>query len=327
MPFPRRALLTGGAALAGYQALQAHAPARLIGQTPPLEQAPFLFAVVSDTHVIDQFYKPGSENGTEDNDSILHANERFRSARETIRAIRLADGRQVERVFIPGDCFHNYPSTDYDFYQANQTRIDIFKQTVDGFNVPVHLGFGNHDYGVPQVSREMSHRLFHEKLNTEPYSAVDDRGFRFLHLNNFLGSTWDAASKDYNRGRGSLGETQLQWAEAQLKAHKPTVVFVHYPLVLVQPTEFGDFGLYPLLRKYQDTVRIVISGHWHKWMDFAHSYGPQHTVVAATRYDPHSWMLWEANPRTGQVRWLDRRRAEWSTHYALPYDSGAYTAT
>ena len=205
MPFPRRALLTGGAALAGYQALQAHAPARLIGQTPPLEQAPFLFAVVSDTHVIDQFYKPGSENGTEDNDSILHANERFRSARETIRAIRLADGRQVERVFIPGDCFHNYPSTDYDFYQANQTRIDIFKQTVDGFNVPVHLGFGNHDYGVPQVSREMSHRLFHEKLNTEPYSAVDDRGFRFLHLNNFLGSTWDAASKDYNRGRGSLG--------------------------------------------------------------------------------------------------------------------------
>ncbi len=319
MPIDRRTLLTGGAALAGYRALQAQVPANLSAQSAASGQGPFLFAVVSDTHVIDKFYKPGSENGTEDNSSILHANERFRSAQETINGIRLADGRKVERIFIPGDCFHNYPSTDYGFYQQNETRIDIFKQIADGFHVPVHLGWGNHDYGVPAVSREMSHRLFREKLKTEPYYAVDDRGFRFVHLNNFLGSTWDTASKDYNRGVGSLGETQLQWAEAQLAARKPTVVFVHYPLKIVQPMEVRDFGLLPLLRKYQDNIQIVISGHWHKWMDFEHTYGPQHTVTAATRYDPHSWMLWEADPRSGQIRWLDRARAEWTTHYALPY--------
>lgn len=311
MAMDRRRLLTGTAALAGYSALRAQVPAGGSGA--------FLFAVVSDTHVIDGFYKPGSENGVEDNASILHANERLLTARETIRAIRLADGRRVERVFIPGDCFHNYPSPDYDFYQKNETRIDIFKRMVDGFEVPVHLGFGNHDYGVPEVSREMSHRLFREKLKTEPYYSVDDRGFRFVHLNNFLGSTWDVGSKDYNRGIGSLGETQLQWAEAQLAARRPTVVFVHYPLQIVKGAEVADFGLVPLLRKYQDTVQIVISGHWHRWVDFGHQYGPQHTVTAATRYDPHSWMLWEADPKTGTVRWLDRGRAEWTTHYATPY--------
>ncbi len=330
MAFNRRTLLSGSAALAGCAAastlLQAQVAAGsqrvpLAGHLPPGSRAPFLFAVVSDTHVIDRFYKPGSENGGEDNESILLANDRLIAARDTINKIQLADGRRVERIFIPGDCFHNYPSADYDFYQQNETRIDIFKQSIDGFHAPVHLGWGNHDYDVPRVSREMSHRLFREKLKSEPYSAVDDRGFRFVHLNNFLGSTWDPASRDFNKGIGSLGEAQLQWAEAQFAARKPTVVFIHYPLWVVQPTEVADFGLYPLLRKYQDTIQIVISGHWHKWVDFAHTYGPQHTVTAATRYDPHSWMLWEADPVSGQVRWLDRNRVEWSTHYASAYQA------
>ncbi len=325
MAFTRRTLLSGSAAFAGAVAasplLAAQAAPALHARpgVPAPADRPFLFAVVSDTHVIDKFYKPGSENGVEDNDSILHANERLLAARDTINTIELADGRKVEHIFIPGDCFHNYPSADYDFYQQNETRIDIFKQLIDGFHSPVHLNWGNHDYDVPRVSREMSHRLFKQKLKSEPYSAVDDRGFRFVHLNNFLGSTWDSTSKDFNKGIGSLGETQLQWAEAQFAARQPTVVFIHYPLWVVQPTEFADFGLHPLLRKYQDSIQIVISGHWHKWLDFARTYGPQHTVMAATRYDAHSWMLWEADPKSGTVRWLDRNRAEWSTHYASPY--------
>ena len=318
MPLNRRTLLTGTAALTACSALKAQRT-KLTGLTPPQSQTPFLFAVVSDTHVIDAFYKPGSENGVEDNDSILHANERLLAARDTINKIQLGDGRKVEHIFIPGDCFHNYPSADYDFYQQNHTRIDIFKESVDGFHAPVHLNWGNHDYDVPRVYREMSHRLFREKLKSEPYSVVDDRGFRFIHLNNFLGGTWDSTSKDFNKAVGSLGETQLQWAEAQFATRKPTVVFIHYPLWIVQPTEVADFGLHPLLRKYQDSIQVVISGHWHKWLDFAHTYGPQHTVTAATRYDPHSWMLWDAAPRTGAVRWLARSLADWSTHYATAY--------
>ncbi len=280
---------------------------------------PFHFAVVSDTHIIDKFYKPGSENGFEDNDSILKTSDRLIFARDTINNIRFTDGSAIEQVFLPGDVFHNYPSADYDFYFQNETRIDLAKQLLDGFKAPVAMGWGNHDYDVPRVSREMSHRLFEQKLKTKPYYAVDLHGFRFLHLNNFLGSTFDQGSPDFNKGAGSLGEEQLQWAEAQLAARRPTVVFIHYPLWIVKPTEVKDFGLHPLLRKYQDNIRIVIAGHWHKWVDFAHTYGPQHTVTAATRYDPNAFMIFRADAKKGTIEWMDQRRVEWSTHFAKPY--------
>lgn len=283
------------------------------------EEKPFHFAVVSDSHVIDKFYKPGSENGVEDNESILKANDHLVMARDTINGVRFHDGSVVEKVFLPGDVFHNYPSTDYDFYFQNETRIDIAKKLLDGFKAPVHMGWGNHDYDVPRVSRDMSHRLFKEKLKTEPYYAVDYKGFRFLHLNNFLGATWDKNSPEFKKDVGSLGETQLQWAEAQLAARKPTMVFIHFPLWIVRPTEVKDFGLHPLLRKYQDSIAMVIAGHWHKWVDFAHTYGPQHTVTAATRYDPNAFMLFRADAKSNRVEWLDEKRAEWSTHFATPY--------
>jgi hypothetical protein len=283
------------------------------------EEKPFHFAVVSDSHVIDKFYKPGSENGVEDNESILKANDRLVMARDTINNIRFKDGSVVDQVFVPGDVFHNYPSADYDFYFKNETRIDIARKLMDGFKAPVHLGFGNHDYdehGKPGVSIAMSNRLIKEKLRSDPYSAVDYRGFRFVILNNFLGKTWEPGG---DKRFGSLGEEQLQWAEAQFAERKPTVVFIHYPLWIVAPVEIKDFGLHPLLRKYKDTIQIVIAGHWHKWVDFAHTYGPQHTVTAATRYDPNAFMIFRADAKKGTIEWIDQNRAEWSTHFATPY--------
>ncbi len=284
------------------------------GETPG---APFYFAVISDTHVIDKFYVAGSENGAEDNESILKANDRLVAARDAINAIRFRDGHRVEQVFLPGDVFHNYPSADYDYYFKNKTRIDIARETLNGFHAPVSIGFGNHDYdGDGRVSREMSHRLFKEKFDVTPYHAIQEGGFTFMQLNNFLGETWAPGSR--NKQMGSLGETQLQWAEALLAQRRPTVVFIHYPLWLQMPTEVRDFGLHPLLRKYQDTILVVIAGHWHKWVDFARTYGPQHYVTAATRYDANSFMLFRADGRKGTVEWVDRNRVEWSTHFSKP---------
>jgi len=319
MKMTRRNFNTLGAASLG----AALAPSWMESVAAPVatDGKPFHFAVVSDTHIIDKFYKPGSENGPEDNESILKTTDRLIFARDTINNIRFKDGSVVEQVFVPGDVFHNYPSADYDFYFQNETRIDIAKKLLDGFKAPVYIGWGNHDYDVPRVSREMSHRLFEQKLKTKPYYAVDVNGMRFLHLNNFLGSTWDHTSPDFRKEFGSLGEEQLQWAEAQLAARKPTVVFIHFPLWIVRPTEVKDFGLHPLLRKYKDNICVVISGHWHKWVDFAHTYGPQHTVTAATRYDQNAFMIFHADPKKGTVQWMDERRVEWSTHFAKPYSA------
>ena len=278
----------------------------------------FYFALIADTHIIDNYYVKGSENGVEDNESILVTTPRLISARDLINSLNPA----IEQVFLIGDYFHNYPSTDYDFYFKNTTRLDNAKAITDAFKVPVHLGFGNHDYDVRHVSREMSNRLFKAKFNTEPYSALDDKGYRFIHLNNFLGSTQDHAAPDFNPNIGSLGEEQLHWFEAQLQQRKPTFVFIHYPLIQDVPTEFSDYGLHPLLRKYKDNIQLVVSGHMHKWIDFAHTYGPQHYVMAATRYDPNAYMLMEVDTKRGTWRFMNADLVEWSTHYSQPYRVG-----
>ena len=275
----------------------------------------FYFAMVADSHIIDDFYVKGSENSVEDNESILVTTPRLVSARDLINSLNPA----IEQVFLIGDYFHNYPSTDYDFYFQNTTRLDHAKAITDGFKMPVHLGFGNHDYDVKRVPREMSHRLFEAKFKTKPYSVLDYKGYKFIHLNNFLGSTQDRTAADFNPGRGSLGEEQLHWFEAQLQQHKPTFVFIHYPLDQDQPTEFADFGLYPLLTKYQDTIQLVVSGHKHKWIDNARTYGPRHIVMAATRYDPNAYMLMEVDTQTATWRFMNAGLVEWSTHYSKPY--------
>ncbi|MBW4028868.1 MAG: metallophosphoesterase [Acidobacteria bacterium] len=277
----------------------------------------FYVALIADTHIIDKFYVKGSENGVEDNESILLTTPRLTAARDLINSLNPA----IEQVFLLGDYFHNYPSTDYDFYFNNVTRLDNAKAITDGFTMPVHLGFGNHDYDVRHVPREMSHRLFEAKFKAKPYSALDYKGYQFIHLNNFLGRTQDHTSPDFNPGIGSLGEEQLQWFEARLQRRKPTFVFIHYPLIQNLPTEFSDYGLHPLLRKYQDTIPLVVSGHVHKWIDFAHTYGPQHYIMAATRYDPNAYMLLEVNSKTGSWRFMNASLVEWSTHYSKPYRS------
>ncbi len=278
----------------------------------------FYFAVVADPHIIDSFYH-GHESNQLDTESLQHSAARLTSARELINSLR----PKIEQTFLVGDYIHNYPSPDYDFYFKNQTRLDNAKAITEQFTMPVHVGFGNHDYGVPEVSREMSHRLFKAKFNLEPYYSLDYKGYKFVHLNNFLGATWDHAAQEFSPNTGSLGRTQLEWFEAELRQGRPTFVFIHYPLLIVQDVEFGDFGLHPLLRKYKDIIQLVISGHMHKWIDFAHTYGPQHYVMAATRYDPNAYMLMEVDTAKQTWRFMNASLVEWSTHYSQPYHPGA----
>ncbi len=274
----------------------------------------FYFAVIADTHIIDNFYH-GHESNAEDTESLQHTSANLISARTLINSL----DPPIELVFLAGDYFHNYPSTDYDFYFKNTTRLDNAKKITDGFKMPVHIGFGNHDYDVPEVSREMSHRLFEAKFGAKPYYAVEHKGYKFIQLNNFLGESWGPQSTSNERGTGSLGQEQLNWLEAQLQEHKPTFIFVHYPLWLIAPTEFSDYGLHTLIRRYRETIGFVVSGHWHKWVDFAHTYGPQHYTVASTRYDANAYMLVEVDRERNKWRFLNEDMVEWSTHYSKPY--------
>lgn len=274
----------------------------------------FHFAVIADSHIIDSFYE-GPEGNAEDSASIFKTTERLTRTREAINALE----PPPDLVFLVGDYFHDYPSDKLDFYFQNQTRIDHAKALTDKFRMPVHVGFGNHDYAVPKMTREQSHELFRRKLGLQPYYAVSHKGWKFIHLNNFLGTSWQHGHGRYSRGQGTLGEEQLQWLEAELKQAQPTFIFIHYPLSLVAPTEVADFGLHPLLKRHKDTVQRVFSGHWHRWFEFGRSYGPQHMVVAATRYDENAFLIVEADRKRQTHELLNIELVDWNTHYSKLY--------
>lgn len=274
----------------------------------------FHFGIIADSHIIDEFYR-GPEGSPEDTASIFKTKERLEAARGFLNGLKPG----LDRVFLVGDYFHNYPSTDLDFYFQNKTRVDIAKELTDAFRMPVHAGFGNHDYAVPKVSREMSHELFRRKFGLKPYYSIDHKGWKFIHLNNFLGNTWNPGHAEYDRGKGSLGEEQLNWFEAELAGHKPSFVFIHYPLLSVVPTERADYGVYGILKKNRDTIQRVVSGHWHKWFEFGRSYGPQHLVMAATRYDANAYLLVQVDRKKMEHRLLNIDLVDWNTHYSKPY--------
>jgi predicted MPP superfamily phosphohydrolase len=297
---PRRTFLSiGGAALPCLAA-------------PPSNT--FRFAVIADSHIIDSLYT-GPESNAEDTESILHSAERLSRARDLLNTLKPAP----ELVFLVGDYFHNYPSPDADFYFQNETRLDIAKKITDGFRMPVYIGFGNHDYGVPRVSRELSHELFRRKFNVKPYYSIEHKGFKFVHLNNFLGNTWTPGHTAFKKESGSLGEEQLNWFEGELRARKPTFVFVHYPLTIVQPLERADYGLHPLVKKYRDNIQLIVSGHWHRWFEFGRSFGPQHLVMAATRYDPNAYLIVDVNTKAMTHELVNLNLVDWNTHYSKPY--------
>ena len=161
--------------------------------------------------------------------------------------------------------------------------------------------------------------LFRRKLRLKPYYLVEHKGWKFIHLNNFLGSTYTPGGADYDLSKGSFGEEQLNWFEAELSAHKPTFVFVHFPLFIVQGAEKSDYGVYSLLKKYKETVQLVVSGHWHRWVEFGRTFGPQHLVIAATRYDPNAYLIVEADTRRASHRLLNLDEVDWNTHFSKPW--------
>ena len=78
-------------------------------------------------------------------------------------------------------------------------------------------------------------------------------------------------------------------------------------------------GLHPLVRKYRDSISLILSGHWHKWVDFSHIFGPRHIVVAAIRYDPDAYMILELDKATNSVSFVNQSCVDWSTHFSRPF--------
>ena len=191
-----------------------------------------------------------------------------------------------------------------------------------GFDAPVHILWGNHDYEVncsgETFEREFSHALFARFFGADPYGVVDAGGWRFVMLNSQLGPTWDVDSEQCSTSLGSFGVEQLAWLDALLSEDLPTLVMSHHHWLTSIADAEDPSGPNPDLRTVlarHDNVVAHLAGHLHRWYDL----GPndvvpvRHLILGATRYDDDNFWLAEFEPGTSDWSFLDFDKPQWMT--------------
>ena len=292
-------------------------------EPPDADAAPLRAAFLADPHVIDLDDYECCEGSDLDTQSIYRTQQRLQTTRDLINDIQ----PPVDRVFILGDIFHqNYKyGEDLAAYKA-ESAAAAAAGILQGFNAPVELLWGNHDYDVPEISREFSASLFREIFQTEPYHAVDMAGFKFLLTNSQLGATWDASdpmNMFLNTQMGSFGREQLAWIEAQLQEGKPTFLMFHHGLFLIAEGEDPD-GVVPdlhhLIDAYADTIAGIYVGHTHRWIELDAGADVPAFILGAVRYDADNYWVHEFQPDGSDFKILDYDKASWGTAYGYGSD-------
>ncbi len=268
----------------------------------------FRAVFIADTHIASPEYVCCTESNANDNDSIVKSADRLRRVVASINAIR----PRPDLVFLLGDALHDpYHSTDRAHYDAG-TAFQQLHDILGALEVPIHIAWGNHDYAIDcspgaYVSRAFSHGLFRDLLATEPYHAVDWKGWRFVLGNSELGPTWDPGTPTCDTEQGSYGAAQLAWIDDQLGGGLPATFMAHYSFFVTATGEDPtgpNPDLVTVLDRHTDNLQLTLAGHTHLWLDFA-SYAVPHHIIGSTRYDADNFMVVEFDPRNRSYRLLD----------------------
>ena len=276
----------------------------------------FRIVVLADPHLPDPDYE-GPEANELDTESILAAEQRLLEAREQINAMQPAP----DFVVILGDLLHtHYPYDEVADYLEQDSVFSRAAELLEGFEAPVHLVFGEHDYGVPKIPREHSHQLFAHFFDAEPYTAFEHEGWKFILANSQLGDTWDASGDDYDPGKGSYGAEQLDWIADHLFDRMPTVFLSHFPIPFETATfenlESPSLDIFTLMTAHADTMKLALGGHLHRWVDYRIVAPTDVFVVAGLRYDPDNFWVIEFDGNTQTYEILDLDKVHWQTPYA-----------
>ena len=272
---------------------------------PECEPAPgeegryFYFAMVADSHLIDQYYEEGTESNALDNESILLANERFSDTVDQIRAFR----EHLSFVLHGGDVIHRLPFPTLTEYFENETAIDLAAEELARFELPVYGIFGNHDYRLSMLSLEDTHDLFKSKLDMDPYTYFDHNGWRFILTNCYLGLLNDPTSEHYDDEEkyGSFGQEQLEWMRGLLQDGLPTILLFHQPPLLLAKTEpDGPLSFEGVVKEFEDTIVYGLCGHWHRWVPFKIGKVPV-LAISSTRYDEDAMVVVRVDTKTSTV--------------------------
>jgi hypothetical protein len=281
---------------------------------------PLRVALFTDPHVIASDYVCCESPGI-DTESITQTNARLEGTRDRLHALN----PRPEHVFIDGDIFHqNYKWDALEDYETRETSAGNAAALLETFQIPVDLTWGNHDYEVPEFSRDFSHALFDRLFGRAPYTSVTLGGWKFVLANTMLGRTWDPEDPAFDTGMGSFGREQLAWIDAELSEGLPTFVFFHHPLYVVDKAEDPDGvipGIETLIERHRATIQAIFVGHTHRWIDLSDVYGLPYYVVAATRYDSDNFWLLDLARDGSSWTIPDFDKAIWGTVEA---DSWAY---
>lgn len=254
--------------------------------------------IIADSHLIDDFYTC-CESTPLDTESLEQSEARLIQARTALNAL----DPQPEILVVAGDVVHEFPSADPAFYEQNRTSMDIAADVYAGFDFPVHLALGNHDYEVPELPRQLTWDLVRSKWGMDTtWSSVDVAGTRWLLLDGQYGPTWDPDDPQYDRDFASFGADQLAWLDQQLADGLPTFLVFHHPPNFVRQAEDPtgpNPDLFAVIDRHGDTVQAIFTGHMHLWMDTTGMWGRPGYGLAATRFDARNWWVMDIDPKTG----------------------------
>jgi 3',5'-cyclic AMP phosphodiesterase CpdA len=287
-------------------------------ESAPVEPVPFRIVVLADPHIPDPDYV-GPEANELDTESILAARERLLVARDTINAMQPAP----DFVVILGDVVHtNYPYETIDEYLEQPSAFSVAAEILEGFEMPVHLVFGEHDYGIPDVPREQSHELFAHFFDAAPYTAFEHEGWKFILANTALGPSLDPNSEDYDPSKGSYGREQLDWIAGHLFDRMPTVFLSHHPIpfetAVFENLESPSRDIFTLMTNHKETIELSLAGHLHRWIDYRIVAPIDVFVMAGLRYDADNFWVIELDASTRSYEILDFDKVQWQTPYADP---------
>lgn len=270
----------------------------------------FRIVILADSHVIGPQYECCSESDGVDNDSIVKTEQRLGEVRDKINAL----DPPPKMGFLLGDVVHDaYHSEDKAWYRTTKNAFSIAADILRGFDMPVHLVWGNHDYEVDcdgsGYPRELGHELFMDFFEQPKYQAIDYGGFKFLLTNGQLGPTWTPGDPMCDTGLASYGDEQLDWIAEQLEQKKPTFVLSHYMRLVTREKESESAAIPDLgyaIDNYEN-VEAFFVGHTHRWLDMSlfNASDAPHWVVAATRYDNDNFWVIELDGNTGEWTILD----------------------
>lgn len=275
----------------------------------PSSPGVFRVVLMADTHIIGPQYVCCSESPGVDNTSIVKTEDRLRSVVQQLNSVE----PRPELAFVLGDLVHDaHHEHEAQWYQENRNAFTVARELFDDLDIPLHVLWGNHDYevncGGDSFDKSLTHQLFLDFFDTEPFYALNYRGWKFLFMNSQLGPSWDPTHERCKTANGSFGEDQMRWVSEQLDEGSPTVVMSHHMSALWMSNEFPNTenaDMETVLGRYENDV-IRFMGHTHRWLQFP---SKNEFPIAATRYDDDNFWIVEFDGTDGSYTILDTDKA------------------